>query len=90
MLIFRTVTYYSNWGLTDAELLSIPPSLARSFSKGETLGFGSDLPGGFGRLLMRGERNSELYGPLSDLYLQGKEKGTDSWVHKNRWDWVGL
>jgi len=76
--------FCSNWGLTDAELLSIPPSLARSFSKGNSLGFGSELPGGFGRLLMRDEKNSELYGPLQELYEQGRDADTDVWVHKNR------
>jgi hypothetical protein len=43
------------------------------------------MPGDFGRLLMRGERNADLYGPLQAEYLQGKEKGTDAWIHKNRW-----
>lgn len=47
-------------------------------------GFGSELPGTFGRLLMRDEYNSELYGPLQHLYNEGKEKGTDVWIHKNR------
>jgi len=79
---------WCNWGLTDAELSTIPPALTRSFSKTRTpagqSGFGSQLPGNFGRLLMRGEHNSELYGPLQKLYLEGKEKGTDVWVHKNR------
>jgi len=75
---------WCNWGLTEAELLTIPPSLARSFSRKNSKGFGSELPGGFGRMLMRGERNSELYGPLQELYLEGKEKGTDVWIHKNR------
>ncbi|KAJ3719995.1 Isochorismatase hydrolase [Lentinula raphanica] len=72
-----------NWGLTTAELSTIPPSLVRGFAK----------PGSirdFGRLLMRGEKNSELYGPLQGLYEDGKDKGTDFWIHKNRisglWD----
>jgi nicotinamidase-related amidase len=47
-------------------------------------GFGSKMPGDFGRLLMRGERNADLYGPLQAEYLQGKEHGTDMWIHKNR------
>src|ERR1700742_2464506 len=83
--------FSSNWGLTEAELLTIPPSLARSFSKGNALGFGSELPGGFGRLLMRGELNSDLYGPLQELYLQGQAEGSDVWVHKNRQArWFGI
>jgi len=72
-----------NWGLTDAELNTIPPSLARSFSLAKG-GFGSPLKGNFGRLLMRGEYNSELYDSLQELYMQGKEQGTDVWIHKNR------
>jgi hypothetical protein len=34
--------------------------------------------------LMRGARNSDLYGPLQDAYLEGKKAGTDEWIHKNR------
>ncbi len=33
---------------------------------------------------MRGELNSELYGPLQTEYEAGKVKGTDVWIHKNR------
>lgn len=75
---------WCNWGLTNAELLTIPPSLARSFSKGGTSGFGSNLPGGFGKVLLRGEKNSELYGPLQEMYLEGEAQGCDIWIHKNR------
>ncbi|KAI0068225.1 Isochorismatase hydrolase [Artomyces pyxidatus] len=73
-----------NWGLTDHELETIPPSLVRGFMKSGRGGFGSELPGGWGRLLMRGERNSDLYGPLQAEYLKGRETGTDAWIHKNR------
>ena len=73
-----------NWGLTDHEITTLPPSLLRGFTKGGRGGFGSILPGKFGRLLMRDEYNSALYGPLQPLYEEGKEKGTDVWIHKNR------
>ncbi|TBU63890.1 Isochorismatase hydrolase [Dichomitus squalens] len=73
-----------NWGLTDHELTTIPPSLVRGFMKSGRGGFGSQLPGPFGRLLMRGEYNSELYGPLQGLYEEGRQEGTDVWIHKNR------
>jgi len=73
-----------NWGLTDFELKTIPPALARSFRKSGGGGFGSQMPGKFGRLLMRGEYNSDLYGPLQAEYENGKAKGTDVWIHKNR------
>ena len=73
--------------MTDAELKTIPPSLVRGFTKPGIRGggFGSELPGGFGRLLMRGEKNSELYGPLQDEYVKGQQAGTDFWIHKNRY-----
>ncbi|TCD62209.1 hypothetical protein EIP91_007214 [Steccherinum ochraceum] len=77
-----------NWGLTDHELTTIPPSLVRGFMKEKDGkpggGFGSTLPGDFGRLLMRGAYNSELYGPLQGLYEEGKAGGSDVWIHKNR------
>ncbi|KAJ7244771.1 Isochorismatase hydrolase [Mycena haematopus] len=74
----------SNWGLTDHELQTIPPSLVRGFMKNGRGGFGSELPGGFGRLLMRDAVNSELYGPLQAEFQKGKDAGTDFWIHKNR------
>ncbi|KAH9911609.1 Isochorismatase hydrolase [Amylocystis lapponica] len=73
-----------NWGLTEHELTTIPPALVRGFSKGTRPGFGGKLQGDFGRLLMRGEYNSDLYGPLQGLYEEGKKAGTDVWIHKNR------
>ncbi|KAL5534399.1 hypothetical protein ACEPAG_861 [Sanghuangporus baumii] len=73
-----------NWGLTEHELQTIPPSLVRGFTKAGRSGFGAELPGGFGPLLMRGAKNSDLYGPLQDEYEKGKEMGTDVWIHKNR------
>ncbi|KAH7916446.1 Isochorismatase hydrolase [Hygrophoropsis aurantiaca] len=73
-----------NWGLTDHELKTIPPSLVRGFMKNGRGGFGSELPGNFGRMLMRGAYNSELYGPLQEEYLKGQKAGTDIWIHKNR------
>ena len=78
------LTFNRNWGLTDHELDTIPPSLVRGFKKDGKGGFGSELPGGFGRLLMRGAFNSELYGPLQTEYEKGKDQGTDVWIHKNR------
>lgn len=75
---------HRNWGLTDHELKTIPPSLVRGFMKAGRGGFGSALPAGFGRLLMRDQLNSELYGPLQEEYLKGKSAGTDFWIHKNR------
>lgn len=78
-------TLYRNWGLTDHELKTIPPALVRGFQKNGRGGFGSDLPGNFGRLLMRDAFNSELYGPLQEEYIKGSKAGTDVWIHKNRY-----
>ena len=75
---------FRNWGLTEHELTTIPPSLVRGFMRNGRGGFGAELPGLFGRLLMRDQYNPELYGPLQHLYLEGTEKGTDTWLHKNR------
>ncbi len=75
---------YRNWGLTEHELTTIPPSLVRGFMKGGHGGFGAQLAEPFGRLLMRGEFNSELYGPLQGLYEEGRNEGADVWIHKNR------
>ncbi|KAH9178689.1 Isochorismatase hydrolase [Lactarius sanguifluus] len=76
---------WTNWGLTDAELATLPPALVRGFTKGVGGGgFGSGMGGKWGRLLMRGEANAELYDPLQELYVQGKAAGTDVWIHKNR------
>ena len=47
-------------------------------------GFGSEMPGGWGRLLMRGTKNAELYGQLQVEYEKGVKEGTDVWIHKNR------
>ncbi|KAJ7597019.1 Isochorismatase hydrolase [Mycena floridula] len=79
-----------NWGLTDHELKTIPPALIRAFRKNDRPGFGGELPGGFGRLLMRDAYNSELYGPLQNAYIEGQKAGTDFWIHKNRMSALGL
>ncbi|KAF8581936.1 Isochorismatase hydrolase [Ramaria rubella] len=73
-----------NWGLTHTELTTIPPALMRSFSRHKNGGFGSDMGDEWGPLLMRGSRNAELYGPLQEEWLKGREEGTDVWIHKNR------
>ena len=64
----------NNWGLTQHELATVPPFLIRGLTK--LGGLGSELPKVFGRVLMRDEYNSELYGPLQEEYLHGKEAGT--------------
>ena len=66
---------YRNWGITGAELKTLPPALVRGFRENNRGGFGSDLPYDLGRVLMRNTYNSELYLPLLDEYL----KRTESW-----------
>lgn len=73
-----------NWGIAPAELETLPPSLLRGFSRSSRGGFGTDMGKNHGRLLMRGEWNAELYGPLQVAYEEGRKKGTDVWIHKNR------
>jgi hypothetical protein len=73
-----------NWGLTEQELKTIPPALIRGFMKNGRGGFGTQLPGDFGRLLMRDTLNAALYGPLQEEYEKGRVAGTDFWIHKNR------
>ncbi|KAJ3790975.1 Isochorismatase hydrolase [Lentinula aff. detonsa] len=74
-----------NWGLGDDELNTIPSSLARGFNANHgNRGFGSKLRGEFGRVLIKGEKNTELYGPLQGLFEDGRDRGTDFWIYKNR------
>jgi len=70
--------------LTEHELKTLPPSLVRNFQKQEEGGPGSVLPKDFGRLLMRDQYNSQLYGPLQAEFRKGEGAGTDFWIHKNR------
>ncbi|EJU00673.1 hypothetical protein DACRYDRAFT_54221, partial [Dacryopinax primogenitus] len=46
--------------------------------------FGAYLGPEHGKLLFRGELNSDLYGPLQTEYEKGKLAGTDVWIHKDR------
>ncbi|QRV90742.1 isochorismatase domain-containing protein 2 [Ceratobasidium sp. AG-Ba] len=77
-----------NWGLKEAEISGSPASLSRCFSKpklGKPVdppGFGHDLGNGYGRILLRGEWNAKLYGPLEGEWERNKDK--DAWVNKNR------
>jgi nicotinamidase-related amidase len=85
-----------NWGLTEYDLLTIPPAFKASFStNGSDLAnetFGSDMgtiqENGttvqLGRLLMRGAWNAEPYGVLGTMKNEGLAAGTDLWFNKNR------
>ncbi|KAG9082021.1 hypothetical protein FS749_007175 [Ceratobasidium sp. UAMH 11750] len=77
-----------NWGLEEREIPTLPASLSRCFSKpklGRPVappGFGHDLGNGYGRILIRGEWNARLYGPLESEWENNR--GKDAWVYKNR------
>jgi nicotinamidase-related amidase len=84
-----------NWGLTEYDLLTIPPAFKAGFSGGSYLAnetFGSDMgtikENGttieVGRLLMRGSWNAEPYGVLGTMKDEGIKAGTDLWFNKNR------
>ena len=84
-----------NWGLTEYDLLTIPPAFKAGFSGGSNLAnetFGSDMgtikENGttieVGRLLMRGSWNAEPYGVLGTMKDEGIKAGTDLWFNKNR------
>lgn len=59
-----------NWGLTDADLASMPAGVLRGFARAmitgdkSSAGLGVDLGNGQGRCLVAGEWNSEIYDPL--------------------------
>ncbi|KAK4935275.1 hypothetical protein LTR10_023642 [Elasticomyces elasticus] len=87
---------WTNWGLTEYDLLTIPPSFKAGFStNGSNLAnetFGSDMgtieQNGttiqVGRKLMRGAWNAEPYGVLGTMKNEGIAAGTDLWFNKNR------
>lgn len=74
-----------NWGLTDADLASMPAGVLRGFARAmitgdkPTAGLGVDLGNGQGRCLVAGEWNSEIYDPLLAAV-----KPEDVHVAKNR------
>lgn len=85
-----------NWGLTQYDLLAMPPALKSSFTGGSDMAnesFGSDM--GFvsgegneeiavGEKLMRGAWNAEPWGVLGTMKDEGLATGTDLLFHKNR------
>jgi len=83
---------WTNWGLDNYDLLTIPPSFLDGFSTNHSLTttFGTDMgivPGtniSAGLKLTRGAWNAEPYGPLNPLMLEGVASGTDLYFNKNR------
>lgn len=85
-----------NWGLTDYDLLTIPPAFKSGFStNGSDLAdqtFGSNMgtidENGtvieVGDMLMRGSWNAEPWGVLGTMKDEGLAAGTDLLFNKNR------
>ncbi|KAB8225804.1 Isochorismatase hydrolase [Aspergillus novoparasiticus] len=73
-----------NWGIDDFDLMTMPPSLLADSKES----FGSDMGVRdgieLGKLLWRGAWNSQSYGPLEPLRIEGEKAGTDLLFHKNR------
>ncbi|KAK7002354.1 Isochorismatase hydrolase [Favolaschia claudopus] len=82
---------WTNWGLTDFDLTTMPPALFRGFSSDGTsaTSFGSDMGTiqgniSVGRKLMRGSWNAQPFGDLLDEQVGGVANGTDFYFNKNR------
>ncbi|KAJ7721838.1 Isochorismatase hydrolase [Mycena maculata] len=83
--------FWTNWGLTDFDLISMPPAFFRGFSSDGTsaTSFGSDMGTiqgniSVGRKLMRGSWNAQPFGDLLDEQLAGVAHGSDFYFNKNR------
>ncbi|KAJ7149265.1 Isochorismatase hydrolase [Mycena crocata] len=83
--------FWTNWGLTEFDLMSMPPAFFRGFSSDGTsaTSFGSDMGTiqgniSVGRKLMRGSWNAQPFGDLLDEQVGGVANGTDFYFNKNR------
>ncbi|KZT58685.1 Isochorismatase hydrolase, partial [Calocera cornea HHB12733] len=83
-----------NWGITEYDMDHLlSPSFMYNFAGDknsvDTLTFCSEMGTiangtiDMGKKLCRGSWNAEMYGPLQDSYLKGKELGTDFYFDKN-------
>ncbi|KAK4964160.1 hypothetical protein LTR66_012448 [Elasticomyces elasticus] len=86
---------WTNWGLDNFDLVTIPPSFLEDFSNDSTMAttFGSDMGTieaangsliAVGRKLMRGSWNAQPWGKLYDAQVAGVASGTDLYFNKNR------
>jgi len=79
---------WTQWGLDEFDLRSMPPSFLRSFGKTPETTFGSEMGiingTDWGRKLMRGSYNAQSWGPLFPLQVEGLKQGTDLYFNKNR------
>ena len=86
---------WTNWGLDNFDLVTIPPSFLDGFSSDHTAAtsFGSDMgtitdANGttiqVGRKLMRGSWNAQPWGALYPAMVQGMADGTDFYFNKSK------
>jgi len=91
---------WTNWGLDDFDLLTLPAAFYAGFSdSGDSMtdSFGSDMGNlsittsngtnttvALGRKLIRGSWNAQPWGPLYPAMVEGLDTGTDLYFHKNR------
>ena len=88
---------WTQWGLDNYDLLTIPPSFTSGFSTNGSdrpdESFGSDMGHittssgdviNLGRKLSRGSWNAQPYGVLNDYMVNGVAQGTDLYFNKNR------
>jgi nicotinamidase-related amidase len=66
-----------NWGVR-SDLANLSPGVLRSFHR-LGVGFGSELPNGLGRLLVKGSWSAELINGLEEARQE-----TDIWIDKHR------
>ncbi|PNS18438.1 T-complex protein 1 subunit gamma [Sphaceloma murrayae] len=88
---------WTNWGLTEQDLVEMPASFKEGFAseEGDVEGstFGSDMGSikagngsevQVGRKLMRGSWNAQPWGDLYPAMVEGLASGTDLYFNKNR------
>ncbi|KAJ7446018.1 Isochorismatase hydrolase [Mycena galericulata] len=83
--------FWTNWGLTEFDLMNMPPSFFNGFSSDGTsaTSFGSDMGTiqgniSVGRKLVRGSWNAQPFGDLFEEQVGGVANGTDFYFNKNR------
>ena len=86
---------WTNWGLDNFDLVTIPPSFLEGFSSDGTAAtsFGSDMGAvrdangstiQLGRKLMRGSWNARPWGDLYPAMVQGLASGSDLYFNKSK------
>jgi hypothetical protein len=75
-----------NWGLTDYDMLNLPPSVKSGGFTGQSMGLVADGNENrdAGPALMKGSWNAAPYGDLAAFMASGLRMGTDVQIDKNR------